>query len=140
MEHSKEFYQSVVRVIDYLNDGHDEVPKDKGHELAGNYWREIGKLFADNTPCSFFEYGRFSINHSEDLGPIYENCKHLLKSIDKAEHDRKLNNRGIKVAIWSAILGLIVSFCSLIWTIHADKQLDELEERVLKLEQTVAPS
>lgn len=92
MEHSKEFYESVIRIIDYLNEGNNEVTKAKGHELAGNYWREIGKLLASKTPSSFFEYGRFSINHVEDLGPIYEDCKNKLRSIDDAEHDRKLAN------------------------------------------------
>ena len=142
MEHSREFYESVIRVIDYLNPyskGVWDVMPDQGQELAGDYWPEIGRMFKEDLHLGWFEYGKFHINKREQLAPLRKDCEHAIEKIDKAERDRKLNNRGIKVAMWCAILGIIISIVSFIWTIRTDNRLDEMEDRVLKLEQVVFP-
>lgn len=142
MEHSREFYESVIRVIDYINpyskDVWDVTPE-KGQELAGDYWPEIGRMFKAVLHLGWFEYGGFHINDRPRLAPLRKDCEHEIDKIDKAERDRKLNNRGIKVAMWCAILGIIISIVSLIWTIRNDNRLDEMEDQVLELEQVVFP-
>lgn len=129
MEHSKEFYESVIRIIDYLNEGNNEVTKAKGHELAGNYWREIGKLLASKTSSSFFEYEVFSICHTEDLGPLYEDCKHFISEMENAEHDRNITNeesicnikygkKGYRlsvIAIIVSVIAILLELAKWIW-------------------------
>lgn len=142
MEHSKEFYESIIRVIDHLNPYSKDVwnvTPEKGQELAGDYWPEIGRMFKEDLKLGWFEYGQFRINNRPQLAPLRKDCEHAIEKIDKAERDRKLNNRGIKVAMWCAILGIIISIVSFIWTIRTDNRLDEMEDRVLKLEQVVFP-
>ena len=94
MEHSIEFYRSVIRVIDYINpyakDVWDVMP-DKGQELAGDYWPEIGRMFKENH-LGWFEYGRFHINKREQLAPLKKNCEYAIERLEKAEHDRNLAN------------------------------------------------
>lgn len=70
---------------------------------------------------------------------VREDCERMIRNIENAEHDRKLNNAGIIVAICCGIIGIIISCVSLIWTIHTDTRLNELEKRVTVLEQTVFP-
>lgn len=142
MEHSKEFYESAIRVIDYLNPYSTEawdVMPDKGEELAGGYWPEIGRMFKEDLHLGWFDHGQFHINKRPLLASLRKDCEYAIEKIDKAERDRKLSNRGIKVAMWCTILGIVISIVSLIWTIRTDNRLDEMEDRVLKLEQVEFP-
>lgn len=96
MEHSKEFYESVIRVIDYLNPYSKEVwdvMPGKGAELAGDYWPEIGRMFKEDLHLGWFDWGRFHINKRERLASLKKECEHIIARIEKAEADRELANR-----------------------------------------------
>ena len=43
---TKEFYQSLMAVIEYIAAGHSEVTCEKGEELSGEYWPRIYRLFS----------------------------------------------------------------------------------------------
>jgi len=120
MEHSKEFYERVIRVIDYVNDGHCEVSKEMGIELAGNYWNKIGELLASETKYSYFEFGNFNINKPDALAPILEDCKHVIADMENAEYDRNLANKESrcnikygKYGLYTAIVAIVISLVAL---------------------------
>lgn len=132
MEHSKEFYQSVIRVIDYLNPYAKEVwevSPEKGQELAGDYWPEIGRMFKEDFHLGWFEYGRFHINDRPQLAPIREDCKHIIEAIDKTEQDRLLANeesvcnirygkKGFRISIVAIIISgiaILLELAKWIW-------------------------
>lgn len=114
MEHSKEYYQGFIRVIDYL------TPKDvwnitpeKGKELTGNYWSEIGRVLKEDYKAGYFEYGGFHVSKRDCLAPIKEDCIHIIKKIDKEDHDRWLNNTGKWIAIICGVGGFLISLLSI---------------------------
>lgn len=93
MEHSKAFYEAVIHVIEYLNENNrKEISKRKGIEMAGDYWTEVGKLFKSNAQYCIFEHGDLSINNLEELLPLFNEYKHFVAEIEKAEYDRNLAN------------------------------------------------
>lgn len=92
MEHSKEFYESVIRVIELFEDGNEFVSCEKGYELAGNYWPAVVELFKENHAVCVYTGGHIQVTYDQYLDPLYEDCKNHLKSIQKAEYDRNLAN------------------------------------------------
>lgn len=137
MEHSKDFYETVIRVIDSLGNEKWSIHNEKARLAAGNYWTEIVRLIRSYTDND--SYRSCGISHPPCLRVVREDCERMIRNIENAEHDRKLNNAGIIVAICCGIIGIIISCVSLIWTIHTDTRLNELEKRVTVLEQTVFP-
>lgn len=93
MEHSKEFYQSVIRVIEYISEGNRSILCEKGEELAGNYWPAVVVLFKEHHAVSVMEGGDIHVTQWQYLNPIYEDCKNHVRFIEKAEADRELANR-----------------------------------------------
>lgn len=92
MEHSREFYESVIRVIDYIADGNRNVSRKKGEELAGNYWLAIVTLFKEHHSVSVYAGDDIYVTHGKYLNPLYEDSKHAIERIEKAEQDRLLAN------------------------------------------------
>ena len=132
MEHSREFYESVIRVIDYLNPYLTEVRyvmPDKGAELAGGYWPEIGRMFKEDLHLGWFECGRFYIGKRERLAPLRKDCEHRIEKIDKAEQDRLLANeesicnikygrKGFRISIVAIIISgiaILLELAKWIW-------------------------
>lgn len=120
MEHSKEYYQSFIRVIDFLSpsDVWDITPE-KGIELAGNYWPEIGRVLKEEYRVGRFDYGQFHISKRAMLAPIREDCVHIIEKLKKEEKNTWLDNAGKRTAIICGIGGLIISIISLIFSIIA---------------------
>ena len=123
MEHSIEFYRSVIRVIDYINPYAKDVwnvMPDKGYELAGDYWLEIGKMFKENH-LGWFDHGQFRINKREQLAPLRLNCLHAIEKMEKEEKDRDIDRKykikGILFGGWGlgiSILSLLISLVTLL--------------------------
>ena len=123
MEHGKEFYESVVRVIDFLTpkDVWDVKPE-KGEELAGDYWPEIGRMFKEELHIGWFEHNQFRISRRERLASLRKDCEHIIETLNKAEADRNLANcekienitygrKGYKlskIAIWLSAVAILV--------------------------------
>ena len=118
MEHSKEFYESLIRVIDYLKPNVWNIEPEKGGELAGNYWPEIGRMLKEDYNAGLFEYGNFRITRREKLPPLREDCKHIIEEFNKADYDRNLANmeseenikygrKGYRISIIALIISLL---------------------------------
>lgn len=119
MEHSKDFYQNLVKVLEYLLNVDRSINNDKGREIAGDYWGAILDFFRNNRGTYLMCGGHVGTNDREALKSILAESKKKIEDIEKAEHDRQLNNKGIKVAIWCGVGGLIVSIISLVFSIIA---------------------
>nr|DAR35747.1 MAG TPA: hypothetical protein [Caudoviricetes sp.] len=119
MEHSKEFYEGAIRVIDFLKDGDGTLPCDKGYELADNYWPAIVTLLKDYQAVNVLMGGHILVTRGQYLDPLYKDCKHKIAAIDKAENDRivdlKYKIKGIIYGRISLIVS-ILAFLLSIWT------------------------
>lgn len=119
---TKEFYQSLMAVIEYVAAGHSEITCKKGEELSGKYWPRIYRLFSNEHVGVGISGGDFHITQSHYLSPIYADCGHALEEIGKREADRQLDNRAkesnikyARRAFWISIGALIVAATSLVW-------------------------
>lgn len=120
---TKEFYQSLMAVIEYIAAGHSEVTCEKGEELSGEYWPRIYRLFSNEHVGVGISGGDFHITQPQYLSPIHTDCGHALEEIGKREaDDRQLDNRvkesNIKYArraFWISVGALIVAATSLVW-------------------------
>ena len=61
MQHSKEYYESLIRVIDCLASGQKEISPQKGEQLAGPYWNDIGESLKSEKHI-YFHNNRLSAN------------------------------------------------------------------------------
>lgn len=121
---TKEYYQSLMAVIDYVAEGHKDLTTEKGQELSGRYWPRIYDLFKAEKIGTPFEGGSMYVTRGQYLNPIYEDCIHAIKELDEREADRKLDRAskyaGIKyarAAFWISIGALLVAAASLVWQI-----------------------
>ncbi len=92
MEHNKEYYESIIRVIDYLGDDKWDVFPEKGLELASDYWPEIGRMLKEDLHLGWFDYGQFHINNRPQLASLRKDCQYAIERIDKEEYTRNLAN------------------------------------------------
>lgn len=121
---TKEFYRSLMSVIEYVGDGHSEITCEQGEELAGEYWPRIFRLFKEEHIGFGAGGGDFHVTQPQYLSPIYADCGHALEEIGKREADRNLDNKVkesnmkyARRAFWISIGALIVAATSLIWQI-----------------------
>lgn len=121
---TKEFYRSLMSVIEYVGDGHSEITCEQGEELAGEYWPRIFRLFKYERVGVGSSDGDFSITQPQYLSPIHADCIHAIEEIEKREADRDLDNKvkesNMKYAhraFWISIGALIVAATSLVWQI-----------------------
>lgn len=129
MEHSKEFYESVIRVIEYIAEGNRSVSCEEGEELAGNYWPAVVMLFREHHAVSVMMGGSIHITQGQYLNPLYEDCKNHLKRIDESEYDRNLANeesvcnikygrKGFRISIVAIIISgiaILLELAKWIW-------------------------
>ena len=129
MEHSKEFYQSVIRVIEYIADGNKAVSCEKGEELAGTYWPAVVNLFKEHHSVCVLIGGSIHVTQGQYLNPLYEDCKNHLKRIDEIEYDRNLANeesvcnikygrKGYRISIFAIIISsvaILLELAKWIW-------------------------
>lgn len=113
MEHSKEFYESVIRVIEHIAEGNTSVSCDKGNELAGNYWPAVVDWFKDEKAVTVMTGGDIWLTQKHRLNPILEDCRNIIKNIRKSENDRLLDNTGKWIAIVCGVGGFLISLLSI---------------------------
>lgn len=92
MKHSKEFYESVIRVIEFANSHRGNVGQNAGTKIAGAYWTEVGRYLSEEINAGWFTNGLFRTTRPERLPAVVEGCKHTIETMEKAEHDRNLAN------------------------------------------------
>ena len=121
---TKEYYQSLMAVIDYVAEGHKDLTAEKGQELSGRYWPRIYELFKAERIGTPFEGGSIYITRGQYLNPIYEDCIHAIKELDEQEADRELDRAskyaGIKYAkraYWISIISIVVAAVAFVWQI-----------------------
>lgn len=119
MEHSKEFYQKLIKVIEYLLNVDRSINNDKGREIAGDYWGDIVNFFRNHRGGYIYSRNYIGVKDREALESLLSECRNHVADIEKTEKDRQLNNKGIKVAIWCGIGGLVVAIISLVFSIIA---------------------
>lgn len=136
MQHCKEYYESLIRVIDCLASGQKEISPQEGEELAGPYWNDIGFSLKSEKHI-YFHNNRLQCEQTLRLPSLRKQALDAIAVIDKADKDRKLNNLGIIIAICCGVGGLILSIISLIRADQSDSRMDELENRVTILESRV---
>ena len=119
---TKEYYQSLMAVIDYVAEGHKDLTAEKGQELSGRYWPRIYDLFKAEKIGTPFEGGSMYITRGQYLNPIYEDCIHAIKRLDEQDADRELDNAAklsnikyAKRAFIISIISLIVAIAALVW-------------------------
>lgn len=120
MEHSKEFYESVISVIEYANDHKGSVGRATGTALAGAYWTEVGHYLSEEIHAGWFTNGVFRTTRPERLPAVVEDCKHLVEAMETAEYDRNLANEESrcnikygKYGLYTAIVAIIISLIAL---------------------------
>lgn len=113
---TKEFYQALMTVIEYVADGHTKISCEKGTKLADGYWPRIFQYLQNEKIGVCMSGGDFHITQGQYLNPIYADCGHALEEIEKLEEDRALDNAvkrsNIKYAhraFWISIGALIVA-------------------------------
>lgn len=122
MEHSKEFYESLARAIEYLIDGNKTLDPKVGKKLTGNYWSAVYDFFrtSKGVYCMIGEI--VGLSNKESLLSVLEDCRNHIKSLEKIESDRELSNREkienitygrkgyklSKIAIWLSGLAILV--------------------------------
>lgn len=121
---TKEYYQALISIIDYVNNGNNIITCEKGEELAGNYWPRIYEFLYEKRIGTAISGGEFIVTQSQYLSPIYEDCLHAIKEIEKQEYDRNLDNKAKKYnikyakrAFWISIIALLVGIITLAWQI-----------------------
>lgn len=121
---TKEYYQAFISIIDYVNNGNNIITCEKGEELAGNYWPRIYEVLYEKRIGTAISGGEFIVTQSQYLSPIYEDCLHAIKEIEKQEYDRNLDNKAKKYnikyakrAFWISIIALLVGIITLAWQI-----------------------
>lgn len=121
---TKEYYQALMAVIEYVGKGHREISCDKGTELAGNYWPRICQLLRNEKIATIFASGDLCITRPQYLNPIHADCIHAIAEIAKKDADRDLDNKAkesnmryARRAFWISIGALIVAATSLVWQI-----------------------
>lgn len=114
MKHSKEFYKSVIRVVDYIRSGNQDVTLGKGEELAGSYWFAVAELLAELRVASFFRSGDLSVRNRERLPSLYEDCRYTLLSREKEEEAWKTDQRYKIKGILYGRISMIMSGLSIL--------------------------
>ena len=121
---TKEYYQSLMSVIEYIEAGHSEISCDKGTELSGDYWPRIFRLFQSERVGVGLGGGDFHVTQPQYLNPIYADCLHAIEEIEKRDADRELANEAKRTsmkyarrAYWISIIAIVIAAASLIWQI-----------------------
>ncbi|MFQ8804093.1 MAG: hypothetical protein ACLR8Y_01910 [Alistipes indistinctus] len=116
---TKEYYQSLMSVIEYVGEGHYEIAREKGEELAGEYWPRIFRLFKDERIGVAISDGSFDITQPQFLSSIYADCVHAIEDIEKREADRALANKSTeahmkytRIALWLSAIAILMSVAS----------------------------
>ena len=118
MEHSKEFYQRLVKVIEYLLNVDRSIDNDKGKEIAGENWGDIIDFFRNHRGVYFFSHNYIGVKDREKLISLLAECKSKIADIDKSEYDRELANlesrenikygrKGYRIAIAALVISLL---------------------------------
>lgn len=129
MEHSKEFYESVIRVIEHANDHKGNVGRATGTVLAGAYWTEVGRYLSEEIHAGWFTNGLFQTTRPERLPAVVEDCKHIVETMEQAEYDRNLANeesvcnikygrKGFRISIVAIIISgiaILLELAKWIW-------------------------
>lgn len=121
---TKEYYQAFISIIEYITNDNNTITCEKGKELAGNYWPLIYDILYEKKIGVASSGGDIFITQSQYLSPIYEDCLHSIKEIEKQEYDRDLDNRAKKYnikyakrALGISIIALLVGIVTLAWQI-----------------------
>lgn len=121
---TKEYYQAFISIIDYVANGNNNITRETGEELAGNYWPRIYDILYEKKIGVASSGGDIFITQSQYLSLIYEDCLHSIKELEKQEYDRDLDNKAKKYnikyakrAFWISIGALLVGIITLSWQI-----------------------
>lgn len=121
---TKEYYKSLMAVIEYVGNGHRDIAREKGQELSGRYWPRIYETMKNLKIGSGDDAGCFYVTKPQRLDPLYEDCIHAIKELEEAEMDRALDRAskyaGIKYARFAFVVSLIalaVSLATLVWQV-----------------------
>lgn len=121
---TKEYCQSLMSVIEYVEAGHSEISCGKGTELSGDYWPRIFRLFQSERVGVGLSGGDFHVTQPQYLNPIYADCLHAIEEIEKRDADRELGNAATKSnmkyarrAYWISIIAIVIAAASLAWQI-----------------------
>lgn len=118
MYHSKEYYQAILHVIDYVNEFlPDSITLEKGVDLAGDYWPAVIKAFQNADVIRTSSGGSIWLRDLQNLAPLAAECEAKIKAIEASEKHFKLSieqmenqivygrkgYRLSKVAIWISV-------------------------------------
>lgn len=121
---TKEYYRAFMAVIEYVSSGSREIPCSEGERLAGEYWPRIFRAMQREHIGTGSGGGDFFISQPQYLTPIYADCTHAIREIEKMEEDRALDNlaketdmKYARKAYWISLAALTVAASSLAWQV-----------------------
>lgn len=108
-----EYCDAALKVLSaILDDGKKSFSFEEGQDLAGIYWRSVvGEMV--EAKAGFSDYGSFNASITANLLPMLAETAALRDKLVKEEHDRKLNNNGIKNAKITSWIAIAISVASL---------------------------
>lgn len=116
MFQSKEYYQAILDVIDYVNEVlPDCITLEKGIDLAGDYWPAVVKAFQKADVVRTSSGGSIWLRDLQNLAPLAAECeekikaieaaeKHFQLSIEQMENDIKFGRKSYRISIIAIIL------------------------------------
>lgn len=121
---SKEYYQSLLAVVEFILNGNDDIIEKRGTLLAGAYWYRVSRYIAGLNAGFVMSDNSMHITDSKVLESVREDCIHAIKRIDSQDADRKidndtkiLNTKFARIALWLSGIAILMSVASLTWQI-----------------------
>lgn len=89
---SKEYYEALLRVYDYLSENRDGIDCATATNLADEYWPRIAHVFKD-AGAGLIEYGGdFYPTQGHLLNPLAADARNALAQYERMDQDRELEN------------------------------------------------
>jgi hypothetical protein len=115
----KVYVEAMIRFLENVTPG-DEISRERGQELCGNYWSLVRKEL-DKSVLMLYEGGGAYVKYDRYLSSTLLKYRNMLESIEKEEADRELDNETKRIgnkyakrAYTLSILALILSGIAII--------------------------
>lgn len=111
----KNYVEAMIRFLENIKPD-EEVSREKGYELCGDYWSLIRKEL-DKSVLMLYEGGDAYVKYDRFLSATLLKYRDLLASIEKEEADRELDNETKRISNKYAKRAYIISILALILSV-----------------------
>lgn len=113
----KSYVEAMIRVLENVKPN-EEISRDRGYELCGDYWSLIRKEL-DKSVLMLYEGGGAYVKYDRYLSATLLKYRNLLSSIEKEEADRELDNETKRISNKYAKRAYIISILALFLSVAA---------------------